>query len=176
MLFKFTRCTLLLCLYCALFNTSFAQLPSKTKNPNFSHVLDSIFQWNSPQVTVAELIELKKKGVVLLDVREKNEFEVSHIRHAQHVSALWFDMRELYDFPKDTTIIVYCSVGNRAARITDRIRRAGYPNVYLLYGGIFEWVNQRNPIYRKDGVQTTEIHAYQPQWIPWIEYGSKVGI
>lgn len=148
----------------------------KTKNPAFAQHLDSLFKHDTPSVAVQELNALKKKGAIVLDVREKEEFEVSHIRHARHVSALWFDMRALYDLPKDTTIVVYCSVGNRASRIVERIRKAGYTQVYYLYGGIFEWLNQRNPIYRKDGVQTTEIHVYQTQWSQWLEQGSKVGI
>ena len=161
-------------LCCLSANSAFCQV--KTRNPSFGIYLDSLFQPKLPPLVVSEVKELKKQGIVLLDVREKDEFEVSHIRHALHTSALWFDMRQLYDLPLDTTIVIYCSVGNRAQRIGERIKKAGYSKVYFLYGGIFEWLNQGNPVYRKDGVQTTEIHIYQPQWSQWLEAGTKVGL
>ena len=115
-----------------------------------------------------------KRGAVVLDTRERDEYEVSHIRHAQHVGYIWFDMREVYDIPKTDTVVVYCAVGNRSERIGEKLKKAGYQHVFNLYGGIYEWVNQRNPVYNADDVQTTEVHVYDKNWSRWLLRGTPV--
>src|SRR5690606_42136192 len=66
------------------------------------------------------------------------------------------DALPIYDIPKQSTIVVYCAVGNRAERIGEKLLKAGYKHVYNLYGGIFEWMNQGNPVYTSGQVQTSE--------------------
>jgi rhodanese-related sulfurtransferase len=112
--------------------------------------------------------------VFILDTREQDEFDVSHLKYARHVGYIWFDMRSVYDIPKQSTIVVYCAVGNRAERIGEKLLKAGYKNVYNLYGGIFEWINQGNPVYTSDMVQTSEIHGYNKHWGNWLIRGAKV--
>jgi rhodanese-related sulfurtransferase len=114
------------------------------------------------------------KNVYFLDTREKEEFEVSHLKNARNVGYIWFDMRRVYDIPKDATIIVYCSVGYRSEKIGEKLLKYGYKNVYNLYGSIFEWANKGNPLYKSSGVQTTEIHTYNKTWARWVERGTKV--
>lgn len=115
-----------------------------------------------------------KQGAVVLDTREQDEFDVSHIRHARHVGYIWFDMREIYDIPKTDTVVVYCAIGNRSERIGEKLKKAGYQHVFNLYGGIYEWVNQRNPVYNANDVQTTEMHVYDKNWSRWLIRGTKV--
>jgi hypothetical protein len=43
----------------------------------------------------------------------------------------------------------------------------GYKNVYNLYGGIFEWCNTMNPVFR-NSIQVNEVHAYSKIWSGWI--------
>ncbi len=145
-----------------------------TRNPEFASRLNSIYRHSVPTITVDELKNVIKHGAVMLDTREQDEFEISHMKHARHVGYIWFDMRKVYDIPKTDTIIVYCAVGNRSERIGEKLQKAGYQHVYNLFGGIYEWVNQRNPVYNRDNIQTTEIHVYDKNWVPWLENGSFV--
>lgn len=147
---------------------SFAQI----KNSDFKHMLDSMYNHTVPLISVDSLKHLK--NVYLLDTREKEEFEVSHLKNARNVGYIWFDMRKVYDIPKDANIIVYCSVGYRSEKIGEKLRRNGYKNVFNLYGSIFEWANEGNPLYKSNGVQTTEIHTYNKNWAKWVERGTKV--
>ncbi|MBU0695313.1 MAG: rhodanese-like domain-containing protein, partial [Bacteroidetes bacterium] len=87
---------------------------------------------------------------------------------------IWFDMRKVYDIPKDAIVVVYCSVGYRSEKIAEKLIHDGYKNVFNLYGGIFEWGNEGNPIYKDNGIQTTEIHTYNKKWAKWVERGTKV--
>lgn len=151
-----------------------SQLPDSTINPEFADRLNNVYRHSVPTVTVGELKTNIKQGITLLDTREDDEFEVSHIRHARHVGYIWFDMRKIYDIPKTDTVVVYCAIGNRSERIGEKLQRAGYQHVYMLYGGLYEWVNQGNPVYNRQDIQTTEIHVYDKNWSRWLEAGSPV--
>lgn len=150
------------------------QQQDSTQNPEFAARLNSIYRHSVPSVTVEELKDWMKQGVVLLDAREEDEYKVSHLRHAKHVGYIWFDMRNVYDIPRTDTIVVYCAVGNRSERIGEKLRKAGYRHVYNLFGGIYEWINQHNPVYNSNNIQTTEIHIYDKNWSQWLKNGSLV--
>lgn len=145
-----------------------------TRNPEFAARLNSIYRHSIPTITVSELKKVMKTGVVILDTRELDEYEVSHIRHSRHVGYIWFDMRHVYDIPKTDTVVVYCAIGNRSERIGEKLRKAGYEHVFNLFGGLYEWVNRRNPVYNSEDIQTTEIHGYDKNWARWLENGSPV--
>lgn len=110
----------------------------------------------------------------MLDVREIEEYKVSHLKNARRVGYFWFDMRSVYDIPNDATIVVYCSVGYRSEKIGEKLLKYGFKHVYNLYGSIFEWVNEGNSVYKSNGVQTSEIHTYDKEWGRWAERGTKV--
>ena len=84
------------------------------------------------------------------------------------VGYFWFDMRNVYDIPYDATVVVYCSIGNRSENIAKKMIAEGYTCAYNLYGGIFEWVNQGNPVYKSNQVQTSEVHFYNNKWKSWL--------
>ena len=86
----------------------FAQI----KNNDFKQMLDNMYNHTVPLIRVDSLKNLK--NVFLLDTREREEFEVSHLKNARNVGYIWFDMRKIYDIPKDAVVIVYCSVGYRS--------------------------------------------------------------
>ena len=160
----------LLTLFCLLSNQLIAQI----KNPEYKQTIDSLYHNSVPLITIDKFIKIDKYNLCILDTREQDEFNVSHIKNARHVGNFWFDMRKVYDIPKNTTVIVYCSVGIRSEKIGEKLIAAGYKNVLNLYGGIFEWVNQGHPVYKDKGVQTAEIHTYDKHWDRWAEHGTKV--
>ena len=124
-------------------------------------------------VPVVDVDHVTPKGTVFLDAREPEEFEVSHIAGALPVGYKNFDMRLLQLVPKDTAIVVYCSVGYRSEKITEKLMDAGFTNVHNLYGGIFEWVNTGHPVVDSAG-RTERIHTYNKNWSQWVRKGVKV--
>ncbi len=128
-----------------------------------------------PTVTPAELhTELQHDKVVILDTREKEEYDVSHLP-----GAIWYGYKDrqedkLAAIPKGATIVVYCSVGYRSGKIGEKLRKEGYVNVRNLYGGIFNWFNQGFRVVNNDGRDTKKIHAYNEKWAQWITRGTKV--
>lgn len=110
---------------------------------------------------------------VLLDARAFKEYEVSHIAGARWVGYDDFKLARVADLPKDTPIVVYCSVGYRSGKVTDQLVNAGYTNVRNLYGGIFEWVNSDHAVVDAAG-ETARVHAYDRTWGTWLRKGKKV--
>jgi rhodanese-related sulfurtransferase len=110
----------------------------------------------------------------LLDARERKEFEVSHLQGATWVGYDDFDMSRLDGINKDMPLVVYCSVGYRSEKIAEKLKAAGYTNVYNLYGGIFEWVNTEKPVVDMEGQETKSVHAYSKSWGVWLSKGKKI--
>ena len=100
---------------------------------------------------------------LLLDIREKEEFEISHIKNAVHAGYYDFSVSQFESVNKDTTIVVYCSVGYRSSKVAQKLIEAGFKDVRNLYGGIFKWINQEREIV-KDSSPTDSIHTYNKRW------------
>lgn len=111
---------------------------------------------------------------VFLDARERSEYDVSHIKNATWVGYDDFDINRIKGIPKDKKIIVYCSVGYRSEKITERLNKAGYTNVTNIVGGIFEWKNLGYPVVDNLGNETEKVHAYSKTWGIWLNKGEKV--
>lgn len=100
---------------------------------------------------------------VILDTREKNEFEVSRLKNAVWIGYDDFEISRIDSIKKDQEIIVYCSVGYRSSKIGEELIESGYKNVKNLYGGIFQWANENRPVYN-DSTQTRKVHVYNRKW------------
>jgi rhodanese-related sulfurtransferase len=150
------------------FTSALAQIQSRA----FKTTIDALNHETVPYVSVAELKRMPQ--AVLLDTRQKKEFDVSHLKGARWVGYEEFELKRVQDVPKDAPIVVYCSVGYRSERIGEKLQAAGYRHVRNLYGSLFEWVNQGNPVIGPDGQPTTRVHAYNHAWGVWLRRGEKV--
>lgn len=114
--------------------------------------------------------------VLLLDAREKEEYEVSHLENAIWVGAKTFELDSVTPKikNKDAEIVVYCSIGVRSENIGEKLKEAGYTNVKNLYGGIFEWKNEGHPVYDPEGNETEKVHTFNKHWGKLLEKGEKV--
>ena len=130
-----------------------------------------------PYISVEELRMFQLRGeLAILDSREIEEFEVSHIPSARYVGYKRFSSKAITSSipDKDTPIVVYCSVGIRSETISEKLKKAGYTNIHNLYGGIFEWKNKGYPVIDPDGKETENLHAYSRVWSKWLNNGVKV--
>jgi rhodanese-related sulfurtransferase len=143
-----------------------------TTNPLYSAMLHGLLKESVPFVSVAQLQQLP--APVLLDTREASEFAVSHLRGARLVGYDTFSLAAVRDLPKNAPIVVYCSVGARSEKIGARLRQDGFTDVRNLYGGIFEWVNEGQPLVTAANLPTDSVHAYSRTWGIWLQRGQKV--
>ena len=101
---------------------------------------------------------------LLLDVREPEEFAVSHLAGAQRVDPEAEALPEaLASLPRDTPLVAYCSVGYRSAGFVQRLRAAGFTNIRNLEGSIFRWANEGRPVVRGDSA-VQAVHPYSRVW------------
>lgn len=145
---------------------------AQTISRSYGAMLETMYKKSVPLVTVAEL--KKMPDVVLLDTRSKAEFDVSHLPNARWVGYDDFDLKRVQDIPKQAKVVVYCSVGYRSERVGEKLLIAGYQHVNNLYGSLFEWVNQKNPVVTNQGKPTQSVHAYSRLWGVWLSRGEKV--
>ncbi len=147
---------LLLVLIPAITGFSFLSTPTWTR-------IYSIISSDFPEVkhisteTLKAMAE-KDEAYYLIDVRDEKEFLVSRIPGAVNIKST-----EQTGFPKESTIIVYCSVGYRSARLADQLSKAGFSNVRNLRGSIFEWANKDYPL-TDGGKPTSFVHPYNSNW------------
>ncbi|MBE5931626.1 MAG: rhodanese-like domain-containing protein [Lachnospiraceae bacterium] len=85
-------------------------------------------------ITLGELKKLQKQGNVrLVDVREPERYEKGHIPEAESIPYSE-EPDFLEKFEKKNAIVICCDRGNLSAKVTLRMRKAGYP-AYSLAGG-----------------------------------------
>ncbi len=115
-------------------------------------------------------------NIVLLDSRELKEYKVSHLKNAIHVGYDKFNLKETTSklADKNATIVVYCSIGIRSEDIAEKLQKAGYKNVFNLFGGIFEWKNKQNIVVDSLNNSTEKTHTFNKEWSKWLKKGVKV--
>jgi len=152
------------CLSAPIAQTDF----NRTIDPEFEKKVDSYLNYDIPAITVNNLIAIQN-DVVLLDAREMEEYEISHIPGAKYIGYDKFDENHLKGIKKDQRIVVYCSIGYRSEKIGEKLKKLGYKNAYNLFGSIFEWANAGQPLVDKQGNITNKIHTYSKKWSKWVK-------
>ena len=79
-----------------------------------------------------------RDDVVLIDVREQDEWDAGHIAGATLIPSSQLQSR-WQEIPTDKTVIVYCRSGNRSNVATDFLKQQGLTNVHNMTGGVIAW-------------------------------------
>ena len=105
----------------------------------------------------------QRENLLLFDVREPEEYAVSHLQGAQPAPSKDEALKALQGVSSDHRIVLYCSVGYRSSELAQFLMKKGYTEVYNLEGSIFAWANEGRPVYRgKERVQV--VHPYDKIW------------
>jgi len=143
-------------------------------DPNYIKKIKSLYKFTVPIIQPKDLYKIiDNENIYILDTRTEEEYNVSHIKNAVFAGFKNFDINKFLYIPKNAKIIVYCSVGYRSEKIGEKLLKAGHTDVFNLFGGIFEWINQDFKIYDKHG-ETTRIHGYSKNWSKWLKKGDIV--
>mgnify|MGYP000047120152 CR=1 FL=1 len=145
----------------------------KVENKAFSKRLKSLLSHTVKEISVKDAAKIQKKAV-FLDTRKREEYNISHIKNARWVGYDNFSAKRMKGISKHSTIILYCSVGYRSEKITEKLKKMGYRNISNLYGGIFEWVNQGHKVYDNKTNNTLKVHTYNKRWSKWLKRGVKI--
>jgi len=109
-----------------------------------------------PDLKPLEVQELDQ--YILVDVREKEEIEVSRITGAYTLD----EFRAVQDLYQKHLIVVYCTIGVRSAKWTSKLQKEGLSAVNLA-GGILFWVHEGLPVTR-DGQVVFDVHTFGRRW------------
>ena len=99
-------------------------------------------------VSVQKLVDMvNRENALVLDVRDKKEFEAGHIVDAVNIpyGALEARLDELARY-RERPIVVACRMGQHSGAAGNKLRKKGFVNVSRLTGGIAEWRNQNLPV------------------------------
>ena len=84
--------------------------------------------------------------VIILDVREQDEYDSGHIPGAVLLPVGTIDETTAAEVipEKDSTVLVYCRRGNRSKTASAALAELGYTNIYE-FGGINTWPYETEP-------------------------------
>jgi rhodanese-related sulfurtransferase len=86
-------------------------------------------------------------GVVVLDVRTSGEYMAGHIANSINidVEGMTFD-GDIKSLDKDATYAVYCHSGRRSVIAVNKLKDAGFTNLFNLTNGIQDWQGAGLPL------------------------------
>jgi rhodanese-related sulfurtransferase len=88
----------------------------------------------------------KDQNVLLVDVREDDEWRHGHATGAKHLGKGIIERDIEQQVPdKNTELILYCGGGYRSALVADVLQRMGYTNAWSMAGGWKAWKNSGAP-------------------------------
>jgi len=88
----------------------------------------------------------KDQNVLLVDVREDDEWRDGHATGAKHLGKGIIERDIEQQVPdKNTELILYCGGGYRSALVADVLQRMGYTNAWSMAGGWKSWKNSGAP-------------------------------
>ena len=89
---------------------------------------------------------MDSQEVIILDVREQDEYDSGHIPGAVLLPVGTIDdTTAAHVIPeKDSTVLVYCRSGNRSKTASAALADLGYTNIYE-FGGINTWPYDTEP-------------------------------
>ncbi len=79
-----------------------------------------------------------KPDVMLIDVREKEEFLEGHIPQALNIPLSEFTNR-VTELNRESRLILICQSGNRSTRACEHLSFLGFNHINNLVGGMLAW-------------------------------------
>lgn len=145
--------------------------------------LQSVHQWIEEKYPAVDHVDSDEylaevagsNEVVVFDVREPEEYAVSHLEGAIQVDPEIDHDIFIQQYSKalsGKTVVFYCSVGRRSSLLADTVSdaliEAGSGDIYNLKNGIFGWHNESRPLTRNN--QSIDyVHPYSWRWKRYLE-------
>jgi len=96
--------------------------------------------------------QLAANEIILLDVREENEFAREHIAGARLMPLSSFRAQlDAVPLPRDKPIVLCCAAGNRSQAALRKLAAAGYTRVTHIGGGLAAWKSGGLPVVEDRG-------------------------
>ena len=98
-------------------------------------------------ISVEEFNDFSNDEFLLLDVRTLEEFQSGHISRANNIDFFSEDfIKKIKEFDTSLNLILYCRTDNRSSKSAKILLDLDYKNIFVLKGGIKEWISLGNPV------------------------------
>ncbi|WP_291651488.1 FAD-dependent oxidoreductase [Clostridium sp.] len=97
-------------------------------------VATNLLKGTFKQVYVHEVRDLVESGACIIDVREEDEYELSHIRGAKNVPLSQLRDR-INEIPKSVPVYLHCRSAQRSYNASVALGHLGFDNIYNVSGG-----------------------------------------
>src|SRR5262245_10664704 len=131
-------------------------------NSSFKDVLSQVKkQIREVSVHDVDTAIKNRSDFVLLDVREKEEWDEGHLPGAIHIPRGFLEQRiEGNVRERSTPIVVYCQGGSRSAFAAKSLQDLGYKNVVSMAGGYGDWKNNGLPFVVPEKLTKNKLARY----------------
>jgi rhodanese-related sulfurtransferase len=136
--------TIIMIAFAVLYFSSVANAVDKT--------LEQIVQEAKAAINEVSAAEVKKmidnkEDIILLDVRDKEEYEPEHIPGAINISRGTLELKSNLIIPDKTKkIVVYCGIDRRSPLATKTLNDFGYKKAINMVGGLKAWKEAGYPL------------------------------
>lgn len=102
--------------------------------------------------TLAAVRLINRDETLVLDVSNSTDYAKGHIVGAQNMppSRIESGNKELLK-AKDRPVLVYCKNGQVSPQMAGRLVKLGFSEVYVLAGGLAQWISDQQPVSRQKG-------------------------
>jgi molybdopterin/thiamine biosynthesis adenylyltransferase/rhodanese-related sulfurtransferase len=108
----------------------------------------------------AEIIDAVERPV-LVDVREKYEWDEGHVPGAMHVPRGYLELRIENAVPdRSAPVLLYCAGGTRSVLAARTLQEMGYSDVRSLKGGFTAWKDAGLPFVVPRTLNSDQMHRY----------------
>ncbi len=99
------------------------------------------------EIAPADAVRLINQGALVLDTRNREQFEAGHIINSEHLAPDMIEQSiERLRKRRETALITCCDSGMASSRIAARLHREGFDKVFNLRGGLTAWRQENLPL------------------------------
>lgn len=116
-----------------------------------------------PELSISEfkrISAISPQKIVLVDVREKNEQDVSKIPGSIPQGQFLKDITQY----RGKTIVAYCTIGYRSGKFAMKLRNKYKMDARNLTGSLLGWIHEGGQLINSKGRPTKKVHVYGKDW------------
>jgi molybdopterin/thiamine biosynthesis adenylyltransferase len=103
----------------------------------------------------------EQNGIILVDVREKNEWDEGYIPGALHIPRGFLELRVEEAIPdKSQKVVLYCAGGTRSMYAGLTLKQMGYEDVISMSGGFGQWKSSGLPVAQPRTLSQDQLKRY----------------
>src|SRR5258708_30226512 len=103
----------------------------------------------------------EQDGIILVDVREKNEWDEGYIPGALHIPRGFLELRVEEAIPdKSQKVVLYCAGGTRSMYAGLTLKQMGYEYVISMSGGFGQWKSSGLPVGQPRTLSQDQLKRY----------------